>query len=104
MKSTTKSTFKNDVLDSKKIVLLDIWAPWCAPCRGMEPTIDAIEEETNGWLDVVKLDASLEMELVKELGISGLPTYLVYKNGKIVNSIIGATSKTKLFDIIATTK
>ena len=104
MKSTIKSSFKNDVLDSKKIVLLDIWAPWCAPCRGMEPTIEAIDKEANSWLDIVKLDASVEMELVQELGISGLPTYLVFKNGKIISSIIGATTKTKLFDIIAKAK
>ena len=104
MIATTEDTFAQDVLNSKKVMLLDVWAPWCAPCRGMEPTIDAIEEEANSWLDIVKLDASVEMDLVQELGISGLPTYLVFKNGKIISSAVGATSKVKLFDIITKAK
>jgi len=100
MKSTTKSTFNEDVLESKKIVLLDVWAPWCAPCRGMTPILEAISEEEKTTVDVVKLDASVEMELVQELGVTGLPTFLVYKNGKIVGSSVGATSKVNLQKLI----
>ncbi len=96
MKSTTKNTYQQDVLDSKKIVLLDVWAPWCAPCRGMMPVVENIAEETKDWADVVKLDASVEMDLVQELGVSGLPTFLIYKNGQIVDSVVGATSKDAL--------
>jgi len=104
MKATTKNTFKQDVLESKKIVLLDVWAPWCAPCRGMMPTVDAISEETNDWVDVVKLDTSVEMELAQELNISALPTFLVYKNGQIVGSTIGAVAKTTLLDLLQKAK
>ena len=101
MKSTSNTTFSQDVLESKKIVLLDIWAPWCGPCRGMEPTIEAISEETKDWAEVVKLDASVEMDLVQKLGVSGLPTFLIYKNGQIVNSTVGATSKSNLLDLLS---
>lgn len=101
MKSTTKITFAQDVLTSKKIILLDIWAPWCGPCRGMEPIIEAISEETKDWVEVVKLDASVEMDMVQELGVSGLPTFLVYKNGQIVNSSVGATSKANLLKLMS---
>jgi thioredoxin 1 len=102
MKSTTKSTYKQDVLESKKVVLLDVWAPFCAPCRGMEPILESIEKETKDWAEIIKLDASVEMDLVQgELGVSGLPTFLVYKNGQIVGSSSGATSKVNLLKIMS---
>ena len=101
MKSTTKATFEQDVIKSNKLVLLDVWAPWCAPCRGMEPIIEAISNETQDFADVVKLDASVEMELVQQLGVSGLPTFLVFKDGKVVDSSVGATSKTNLLDLLS---
>ena len=99
MKSITKSTFEKDVLNSEKIVLFDAWAPWCPPCRGMLPIVENISEENSDWIDVVKLNVDEEMELAQTLGVTGLPTFFVYKNGKIVNTIIGATTKDKLIEI-----
>jgi len=101
MRSTTKNTYAADILESKKVILLDVWAPWCAPCRGMEPTLDSIAEETKNWAEIIKLDASVEMDLVQELGISGLPTFLVYKNGQIVGSSVGAISKVNLLNMLS---
>ena len=101
MKSTTKSNFEQDVLKSKKTVLLDVWAPWCAPCRGMEPIIEALSEDTKAFAEVIKLDASTEMEMVQKLGVSGLPTFLVFKNGQVVGSTVGATSKMNLLKLIS---
>ena len=100
MKSTVKDTFKSDVLESKKIVLLDVWAPWCAPCRGMEPVLESLQDDIKGWAEIIKLDASVEMDQVQELGVSALPTFLIYKNGQIVDSIIGATSKANLLNLL----
>ncbi len=100
MKSTTKATFQQDVLESKNIVLLDVWAPFCGPCRGLEPIIENISEENSQWLDVVKLDASTEMDFAQELGVSGLPTFLVYKDGQIIDSISGATTKDKIEEML----
>jgi len=104
VKITTKNTFTQDVLEQKKAVLLDVWAPWCAPCRGMMPIVDAIAEETKDWAEVVKLDASEEMELTESLGGSGLPTFLVYKNGQIVGSAIGVVAKNTLLDLLQKAK
>lgn len=101
MKSTTKDTFKQDVLESKKIVLLDVWAPWCAPCRGMEPIIEALSEDTKEFAEVIKLNAESEMETAQGLGVTGLPTFLVFKDGKIVGSTVGATSKMNLLKLIS---
>lgn len=101
MKSTSKNTFEKDILQSKKIVLLDVWAPWCGPCRSMEPIIEAIDEEVKDWAEVAKLDASIEMDLVQELGVSGLPTFLIFKEGKLVDSTVGMMSKSKLLDLLS---
>ena len=100
MKSTTKATFQQDVINSKKIVLLDVWATWCAPCRGMNPIIDKIAEEMKDRVEVVKLDATTEMDFAQELGVTGLPTFIVFKNGKMVNMLVGATSKDNIVKLL----
>lgn len=100
MKSTTKQTFKQDVLLSKKTILLDVWATWCAPCRGMNPIIDKIAEEMKDRIEVVKLDATTEMDFAQELGVTGLPTFIVYQNGQIVNMSTGVISKDNLVKML----
>ena len=104
MKSTLKATFKEDVLSSKKVVLVDVWASWCAPCRAMEPVLEQLQEEVKDWAEIVKLDATSEMELAQELGVNSLPTFLIYKDGQIVDSTIGATSKSNLLSILSKAK
>lgn len=101
MKSTTKSSFSDDVISAEKTILLDVWAPWCGPCRGMEPILEELSKETKDWAEIVKLDASEEMELAQELGVSGLPTYLIYKNGDIKGAQVGATNKNNLLNLLA---
>ena len=104
MKSTIKDSFKTDVLESKKIILLDVWAPWCAPCRSMAPVLEALQDDVKDWAEIVKLDASVEMDQVEELGVSSLPTFLVYKDGQIVDSTVGATSKANLLELLTKAK
>jgi len=101
MKSTTNSMFAKDVLESKKTVLVDVWAPWCAPCRGMEPALNAISEETKDWAEIIKVDASVEEDLVQQLGVSGLPTFLIFKDGQMAGSRVGASSKAKLLELMS---
>ena len=101
VKIVTKGTFEKDILQSRNIVLLDIWAPWCGPCRAMEPVIESVDEEVKDWAEVAKLDASVEMDLVQNLNVSGLPTFLVFKDGKVVGSKIGMTTKADLIDLLS---
>jgi thioredoxin 1 len=101
VKIITKSNFKTEVLQSKNIVLLDVWAPWCGPCRAMEPILESIAEEVKGKADIAKLDASVEMDLVQEIGVTGLPTFLVFKDGNIVASSVGMTTKANLLDLLS---
>lgn len=100
IKATTKETFENDVLKASRLVLLDVWAPFCGPCRSLEPVIEELAKELEDVADIAKLDASLDMEFVQELGVSGLPTFLVYKNGEVVAQDAGALSKDKLKDLV----
>ena len=100
MKPTTKATFEQDVLKSKKVVLLDVWAPWCGPCRSMEPILELVEKEVKDWVDIYKLDVSTEMDLAQELGVSSIPTFLIYKDGKVVGSS-STTTKDNLIDLLS---
>ncbi len=100
IKATTRETFENDVLKASRPVLLDVWAPFCGPCRSLEPVVEELAEELKDIADVVKLDASLDMEFVQELGVSGLPTFLVYKNGEVVAQDVGALGKDKLKSLV----
>jgi thioredoxin 1 len=101
VKIITKSNFTTEVLQSKKVVLLDIWAPWCGPCRAMEPILESVSEELKDKADFAKLDASIEMDLVQEIGVTGLPAFLVFKDGNVVDQAIGMTSKASLLDLVS---
>ncbi len=101
VKTITKSNFTTEVLQSKKVVLLDVWAPWCGPCRAMESILESVSEELKGEADFAKLDASVEMDLVQEIGVTGLPTFLVFKDGNVVDQAIGMTSKANLLDLLS---
>jgi thioredoxin 1 len=70
----------------------------------MEPILEALEPEISDWADIVKLDAEAEMELVQELGVNSLPTFLIYKNGAIVGSTIGITPKASLLNLLQNAK
>lgn len=104
MKAITKGNFKQDVLESDKVVLLDAWAPWCPPCRAMSPVLDELEGEVKEWGEIVKLDVEAEPELAQMLGVSSLPTFQVYKGGQVVASTIGATSKANLISLMEQAK
>ena len=104
MKSTNRNAFKTDVIESKKVVLLDVWATWCPPCRAMLPIVEQVADETKDWAEVVKLDVTDDMEMAQSLGVNSLPTFIVYKDGEVVVETIGATSKTNLIDLMSKAK
>ena len=104
MKLTDRNAFKTDVLESKKIVLVDVWATWCPPCRAMSPIIEQVADETKNWAEVVKLDVTDDMDMAEKLGVNSLPTFIVYKDGEVVEQLIGATSKTNLINLMSKAK
>jgi thioredoxin 2 len=92
----TDKTFDEEVLDSPVPVLLDVWAPWCLPCRGMAPVLDEIASSLAGRVRVAKLDVDKNPEAAARLRIEGIPTLFVFKDGREVTRMIGARGKDDL--------
>ena len=91
--SVTDSSFEKDVLQSSKPVLVDFWAEWCAPCRMLSPTIDAIAEQFSNSAGVVKVNVDDNTATAQRYGIKGIPTLILFSGGKEVERVVGATSK-----------
>jgi thioredoxin 2 len=93
--------FEEQVLASPLPVLLDVWAPWCVPCRGMEPVIEELASSLSGRVRVVKLNVDRSPEAVARLRIQGVPTVIVFKDGHEVTRMIGARGKSELMRALA---
>lgn len=85
----TDSTWDSSVLQSSVPVLVDFWAPWCAPCRAMGPFVDKLAEEMGDKLSVVKLNTQDNPEVATRYGITSIPTFLVIKGGEVVEQTLG---------------
>ena len=90
------TTFDEEVLKSALPVLLDCWAPWCGPCQRMGPVMHALAEEMAGQVKIAKLNVDENPVVSRQLGIRSIPTIFLFKNGEIVDQMIGATSKEEL--------
>lgn len=86
---TTDATFQKDVLESKESVLVDFWAPWCGPCRMVGPIIERISEKVAGKAKVYKLNVDENPDTSSKFGITGIPTILVFREGKIIQEYVG---------------
>ncbi len=96
----TDSSFEKDVLQSSKPVLVDFWAAWCAPCRMLAPTIDAIAEQFSESAGVVKVNVDDNTSTAQRYGIKGIPTLILFSGGKEVERVVGATSKESISRMI----
>lgn len=92
----TKENFEKEVLQSDKPVLVDFWAAWCGPCRMIAPVIDQIANEFAGRVKVGKVNVDDESELAQKYRIMSIPTLMVFKDGKLAESVLGARSKEDL--------
>ncbi len=99
-KTLTDGEFKQEVLESDRPVLVDFWADWCGPCKMIAPLVDELAGEYDGKLKVVKMDVDANPSTAMQYGIRSIPTLLVFKNGKVVEQIIGAVPKQRLVDKI----
>lgn len=92
----TDANFDQEVLKSDLPVVVDCWAAWCAPCRMIAPTIEALAEEYKGKVKIGKLDVDSNMNTAMKYQIKSIPTLLFFKGGRIVNSMVGALPKETL--------
>jgi thioredoxin 1 len=82
------------------LVLVDIWAEWCGPCKVVAPIVDQLSVDFQGKLSVGKLDADKNRDIVQTLGIRNIPTIVLFKNGEVVDKSVGVVSKENLTDMI----
>jgi thioredoxin 1 len=88
--------FKKEVLEAGEPVLVDFTATWCAPCRALAPTLEALATQYKGKVKVAKIDVDDNQDTAQQYGIRAMPTLLMFKNGKVMEQIVGAVPKAKL--------
>src|SRR3981081_4696990 len=99
VREVSDSSFEHEVLQSDRPVLVDSWAAWCGPCRMLAPTIETIAEQYSETA-VVKLNVDDNPSTTEEYGIKGIPTLILFSEGKEVERVIGATSKESISRMI----
>lgn len=92
----TDETFESEVLNSETPVLVDFWADWCGPCKMIAPILDEISNEYDGKIKVAKLNIDENPNTPPRYGIRGIPTLMLYKNGNVEATKVGAVSKSQL--------
>ncbi|MEJ7710561.1 MAG: thioredoxin [Pyrinomonadaceae bacterium] len=100
VKEVSDASFEQDVMRSAQPVLLDFWAEWCAPCRMMAPIVEQVAEQYAGSVQVGKLDVDQNPSIAQRYGIKGIPTLILFKNGKEEERLVGAASKESLARIL----
>ena len=98
LKTLTDSNFDNETKDG--VILVDFWADWCAPCRRLAPTVDALAEEYNGRITVAKLNVDENPNVPGRFMIRGIPTLLLFKNGQLAETLVGLAPKEHIARLI----
>ncbi len=96
----TDDNFTKTVLESDLPVLVDFWAPWCGPCRMVGPVVEELAEEYTGRFKFVKLNTDENTQVASSYGITSIPTLAIFKNGNVVDGMVGAAPKKMLKELI----
>ena len=97
-KEITDNNFQKDVLESKGLTLVDFWAPWCGPCRQLTPLVEELAVEMAGKMEVYKCNIDENPETPSKYAVRGIPTLMIFKNGKLVDSKVGSLPKSALYE------
>ena len=93
-------SFENDVIKSELPVVVDFWAEWCGPCKMIAPILDEVAEDYEGKVTIAKLNVDQNSVTPEKYGVRGIPTLLIFKNGELEGTKVGALSKTQLKEFI----
>ncbi len=92
----TDASFEQEVLQSQTPVLVDYWAEWCGPCKMIAPILDEVARDYGGKLKIVKMDTDKNTDVPVKYGVRGIPTLMLFKNGNLEATRVGALSKSQL--------
>jgi thioredoxin 1 len=92
----TEATFDETLATTDELLLVDFWAPWCGPCRAISPVLDALERDEAGRVKVVKVNVDEEPGLASRYAIQSIPTILFVKDGRVVDTVVGAVPRATL--------
>ena len=95
-KAITDASFQSDVLDSDTPVLVDFWAEWCGPCKMIGPSLEEISDELAGKVVIAKINIDENPDAPGKYGVRGIPTMILFKNGEIAETKVGAAPKSAL--------
>ena len=102
VKEISSENFNQEVLESDLPVLVDFWAEWCGQCKQLAPTVEDVANEMIGSIKVCKMDVDSNQDIAVQFGVRSIPTLLIFKNGEVASTQIGAISKQQLEEFIAT--
>lgn len=94
------TNFNSEVVDSKETVLVDFWAEWCGPCKRIAPVVEEVAQEYKGKIKVAKVNVDEGRSTASNFGIMSIPTLMLFKNGTIVNQVVGVVSKSEIVSMI----
>jgi thioredoxin 1 len=94
--SVTDADFHSAVLQSDVPVLVDFWAPWCGPCKAMNPIMEELEKHYEGKVKIVKMNVDENTDVPGKHNVMSIPTFIIFKNGEVFTQFIGARSKTDM--------
>ena len=100
IKAVTDASFEADVVNSSQVVLVDFWAPWCGPCKALAPVLDEIADEYDGKVVIAKINVDENDQTPPKYGIRGIPTMLLFKDGAVEATKMGALTKAELSTFI----
>ena len=98
--NATDQNFKSEIIDSDKVALVDFWAAWCGPCQMLGPVIEQLAADYEGKAVIAKLNVDENPNTAAEYGIRSIPTMLVFKNGEVVDQMVGALPKNMIAEKI----